>query len=418
MKAWLDPWHDPMDAGFQIIQSLLAVGTGGITGRGFMRGLQKIGFLPEPQTDFIYAVIAEEFGLIGATLVLLTFLVIAWRGYRIATHMPDRFGAFLALGLTAVIVAQALINMSVVLGILPNKGLPLPFVSAGGSSMLISMLSMGILLNVSQHTTNAPLGGSERGCVMREERHAARRDRRRGDRGPSLPRRRGGARDRAAAADGGRDLCGHGARDRGTGRAARGLRARHDSQPGAEGQVPAALVRGLAMLPLSAWDAWRVVARRRPHVVVGVGGYSSGPIVVMAWLRGVPTLLHEQNAQPGLTNRLLARIADAVAVTFDRRRHGSAARPSSAGTRFAPGSCRQRRRQDRARKVLIFGGSQGAHAINVAMVEAASELARAVPPPLDTHQTGRATWMSCGRAIGGPGWQPGWSPSSRTWTRR
>jgi cell division protein FtsW len=163
VKAWLDPWHDPMDAGFQIIQSLLAVGTGGIGGRGFMRGVQKIGFLPEPQTDFIYAVISEEFGLIGATLVLMAFLVIAWRGYRIATQMPDRFGAFLALGLTVVIVTQALLNMSVVLGILPNKGLPLPFVSAGGSSMLISMLSMGILLNVSQHMTSAPVKASSDG---------------------------------------------------------------------------------------------------------------------------------------------------------------------------------------------------------------------------------------------------------------
>jgi cell division protein FtsW len=159
VKAWLNPWSDPMDGGFQIIQSLMAVGTGGITGRGFMRGLQKIGFLPEPQTDFIYAVIAEEFGLIGASLVLLAFLVIAWRGYRIATHMPDRFGAFLALGLTALIVTQALVNMSVVLGILPNKGLPLPFVSAGGSSMLISMLAMGILLNISQHAMGAPPRG-------------------------------------------------------------------------------------------------------------------------------------------------------------------------------------------------------------------------------------------------------------------
>jgi cell division protein FtsW len=153
VRTWLDPWHDPLGDGFQIIQSLIAVGTGGLTGRGFMQGQQKIGFLPEPQTDFIYAVISEEFGLIGATLVLLAFVVIAWRGYHIATRMPDRFGAFLALGLTTLVAAQAIINISVVLGILPNKGLPLPFVSAGGSSMLISMLSMGILLNVSQHTT-------------------------------------------------------------------------------------------------------------------------------------------------------------------------------------------------------------------------------------------------------------------------
>jgi cell division protein FtsW len=157
VKAWLDPWHDPQDAGFQIIQSLLAVGTGGLTGRGFMRGLQKNGFLPEPQTDFIFAVISEEFGLIGALVVLTAFLVIAWRGYLVATRMPDRFGAFLALGLTTLIVAQALINMSVVLGILPNKGLPLPFISAGGSSMLISMLGMGILLNVSQHAMSSPV---------------------------------------------------------------------------------------------------------------------------------------------------------------------------------------------------------------------------------------------------------------------
>lgn len=153
IQSWLDPWKDPLGEGFQIIQSLIAVGTGGVVGRGFMHGQQKMSFLPEPQTDFIYSVISEEFGLIGATIVMLTFCVIAWRGYSIATRTTDRFGAFLALGLTALVAVQALINISVVLGVLPNKGLPLPFVSAGGSSMLISMLAVGILLNVSQHTT-------------------------------------------------------------------------------------------------------------------------------------------------------------------------------------------------------------------------------------------------------------------------
>lgn len=152
IQTWLDPWRDPLGDGFQIIQSLIAVGTGGLMGRGFMRGQQKMSFLPEPQTDFIYSVISEEFGLIGATLVLIAFCVIAWRGYSIAMRTSDRFGAFLALGLTSLIAVQALINVSVVLGVLPNKGLPLPFVSAGGSSMLISMLAVGILLNVSQHT--------------------------------------------------------------------------------------------------------------------------------------------------------------------------------------------------------------------------------------------------------------------------
>jgi cell division protein FtsW len=150
--AWWDPWLDPLGGGFQIIQSFIAVGSGGLLGRGFMQGQQKIGFLPEPQTDFIFAVIAEEFGLVGATLVVALFVVIAWRGYRVATTMPEEYGTFLAFGLTALLVVQGLFNMSVVLGILPNKGLPLPFVSAGGSSMLVSMLAMGMLLNLSQHT--------------------------------------------------------------------------------------------------------------------------------------------------------------------------------------------------------------------------------------------------------------------------
>jgi cell division protein FtsW len=154
IMTFLDPWRDPLGDGFQIIQSLIAVGTGGVTGRGLMGGTQKLFFLPEPHTDFIYAVISEELGLIGALLVLAAFLVIAWRGASIALTVPDRFGAFLALGLTTMIAMQALVNISVVLGLLPTKGLPLPFVSAGGSSLLINLVAMGILLNVSQHASD------------------------------------------------------------------------------------------------------------------------------------------------------------------------------------------------------------------------------------------------------------------------
>jgi cell division protein FtsW len=156
---WIDPWSDPIGGGFQVIQSFIAIGSGGVTGRGFMQGLQKIGFLPESNTDFIYAVIGEEFGLIGTTLVLLAFVVIAWRGYRVATTMPDTYGSFLALGLTTLLAVQALANISVVIGVLPNKGLPLPFVSAGGSSMFVSMLAVGMLLNLSQHTAPRLVGG-------------------------------------------------------------------------------------------------------------------------------------------------------------------------------------------------------------------------------------------------------------------
>lgn len=151
--AFLDPWADPLNSGFQIIQSLIAVGTGGLFGRGLMEGLQKLRFLPEPQTDFIYAVIAEETGLLGSLAVLAALLVIGWRGLRIAANAQDRFGAFLAIGLTTMMAVQGLINISVVLGLLPTKGLPLPFVSSGGSSMLVNMIGLGILLNVSQHAS-------------------------------------------------------------------------------------------------------------------------------------------------------------------------------------------------------------------------------------------------------------------------
>jgi cell division protein FtsW len=149
--AFLNPWENPLGYGFQIIQSLIAVGTGGVWGKGLMNGVQKLFFLPEPHTDFIYAVIAEELGLVGATVVLICFCVITWRGLRVALRAPDSFGAFLALGLTTMVAVQAFVNTSVVLGLMPTKGIPLPFVSAGGSSLLINLLGMGILLNVSQH---------------------------------------------------------------------------------------------------------------------------------------------------------------------------------------------------------------------------------------------------------------------------
>ena len=155
LLAFLDPWADPQGAGYQVIQSQIAVGTGGVLGQGLMAGVQKLFYLPHPHTDFIYAVIAEETGLLGALVVLLCFGVILWRGLDIAASAPDRFGAFLAVGITMMVTFQAFFNISVVLGLLPTKGIPLPFVSAGGSSLLINLLAMGILLNVSQHTSEA-----------------------------------------------------------------------------------------------------------------------------------------------------------------------------------------------------------------------------------------------------------------------
>ncbi|HUK33585.1 MAG TPA: putative lipid II flippase FtsW [Vicinamibacterales bacterium] len=153
--TFLDPWRDPLGAGFQIIQSIYAVGTGGVWGKGLMNGVQKLFYLPEPHTDFIYSVIAEELGLVGATAVVVCFGLITWRGLRVALRAQDTFGAFLALGLTTMIAVQAFFNISVALGLLPTKGIPLPFLSFGGSSLLINLLGMGILLNVSQHSSSA-----------------------------------------------------------------------------------------------------------------------------------------------------------------------------------------------------------------------------------------------------------------------
>jgi cell division protein FtsW len=153
-EAFFDPWQDPLGQGYHIIQSLIAVVSGGVWGRGLMNGVQKLFYLPEAHTDFIYAVIAEEFGIIGTTAVLCCFGVIAWRGLRITLGAPDAFAAFLALGLTTMVVLQAFVNISVVVGLVPPKGIPLPFISSGGSSLLVNFIGMGILLNISQHTSS------------------------------------------------------------------------------------------------------------------------------------------------------------------------------------------------------------------------------------------------------------------------
>ncbi len=148
--SFWDPYADPFGAGFQLIQSWVAMGTGGVAGVGFMEGQQKLFYLPEPHTDFIYAVVGEEWGLIGTVLVLVLFGLFLWRGLRGAVRAPDAFGFYLALGITMMIGVQAFVNMSVVLGMLPTKGIPLPFISYGGSSFLIMLAAVGILMNVSQ----------------------------------------------------------------------------------------------------------------------------------------------------------------------------------------------------------------------------------------------------------------------------
>jgi cell division protein FtsW len=153
LLAFLDPYSDPLGKGFQIIQSTIAVGTGGIDGVGLMEGKQKLFFLPEPHTDFIFAVIGEELGLVGTVAVLALFGVILWRGLRAAAGCSTQFGRLLATGLTVMVVGQALVNISVVLGLVPTKGIPLPLISYGGSSLVMNLFALGILLNISQHSS-------------------------------------------------------------------------------------------------------------------------------------------------------------------------------------------------------------------------------------------------------------------------
>ena len=150
--AFLNPYSDPQGKGFHIIQSLIAVSTGGVTGLGFMEGKQKLFYLPEPHTDFIFAVTAEELGLLGSLVVLLLFGIFLWRGVRTALRTQDTFGRLLAVGITSMVVVQAFINMSVVLGIMPTKGIPLPFVSYGGSSLFVTLVCVGVLLNITKQT--------------------------------------------------------------------------------------------------------------------------------------------------------------------------------------------------------------------------------------------------------------------------
>jgi len=153
--TFLDPWADPQGSGFQVVQSLIAVGSGGPNGLGFAQGKQKMFFLPFAHSDFIFAVIGEELGLVGALAVIAVFALFLWRGIRTALLAPDRFGMLLSLGIVTSIVAQALFNISVVLSLVPTKGIPLPFISYGGSSLVPTLAAVGILLNVSQHASGS-----------------------------------------------------------------------------------------------------------------------------------------------------------------------------------------------------------------------------------------------------------------------
>lgn len=152
ITSFLDPWQDPLGSGFQIIQSLYAIGPGGLFGLGLGESRQKFFYLPEPQTDFIFAILAEELGFIGGSLVLLLFALLLWRGVRVAIGAPDLYGSFLAVGIISMIAIQVMINIGVVTGLMPVTGITLPFLSYGGSSLTLMLAGVGILLNISRYS--------------------------------------------------------------------------------------------------------------------------------------------------------------------------------------------------------------------------------------------------------------------------
>jgi len=152
ITSFLDPWKDPLGTGFQMIQSLYAIGPGGLFGLGLGESRQKFFYLPEPQTDFIFAIIAEELGFIGGSFVLLLFSLLLWRGVRIALGAPDLYGSLLATGIIAMIAIQVMINIGVVTGLMPVTGITLPFLSYGGSSLTLMLMAVGVLLNVSRYS--------------------------------------------------------------------------------------------------------------------------------------------------------------------------------------------------------------------------------------------------------------------------
>lgn len=168
LMAFLDPFAHSDDAGYQVVQSLYAIGSGGIFGEGFAKGQQKLFYLPYPYSDFIFSVVGEELGLVGTLAVVIAFGLLLWRGARAAVKSPDRFGMLLGVGLITGIIVQALFNISVVTSLLPAKGIPLPFISYGGSSVLVTMAAVGILLNISRQGAG-PSGSDREETVHRKK---------------------------------------------------------------------------------------------------------------------------------------------------------------------------------------------------------------------------------------------------------
>ena len=299
--TFLDPWSDPGNAGFQIIQSFLAFGSGNVFGVGLGVGKQKLFYLPEVHTDFIFSVIGEELGLIGVAVVVGLFAALIFRRFRASFRAPDLFGTYFALGITCLLSIQTLLNMGVVMGLLPTKGSTLPFISYGGTSLFMNLLAVGILLNI-----------SSQGIRKRNENI----NRRRRDGGHLFPAL--ALAEAFKERDPRNEILFVGSR--------RGLEGSLVEKEGyalktidlasLKGKRVFEKIRALFVVPRSLIQAAGVLRAFRPDWVVGVGGYASGPVVLAAWALGYKTFLQEQNVFPGLSNRILGRLVDRAFISF------------------------------------------------------------------------------------------------------
>ncbi len=375
----MHPGHDVGNTGYQLYRSLIAIGSGGINGVGLGAGRAKWFFLPNAHTDFIFAIIGEELGFIGCLLVLGLFAGLGLVGLRIARRAPDRFGMLIATGVTAWVVGQAAINLGAVVGVLPVSGVPLPFLSVGGTSLVITMFSIGVVANIARQAGSSPIRGREPRVGPSAARPGVVRGRVRspgvfallaggGTGGHTYP---------AIAVAQELERRGHTVRFVG---GTRGIEGRVvpaagfdiDLLPGrglqrkltfetARQNIGALVAAALAVL-----RALLIVRRHRPSVVVGFGGYASFPCVAAARFLRVPVVVHEQDAAPGLANRWGVRLGARPAVSLpatplaDATLTGNPVRGAFAELERTPLAA------GAPALVAVFGGAQGARTINLA----------------------------------------------------
>ena len=371
VTSYMDPWADPLGKGYQLIQSLFALGSGGIFGLGLGNSRQKFFYIPEPQNDFIFSIIGEELGFIGTIMIVSLFIILIWRGLRIAIMCPDRFGSLLATGITCMIGIQTALNIMVATGLIPTTGVSLPLISSGGSSLLFVMCNIGILLNISKKRKQAEdddmkavlSGGGTGGHIypaIAIAKELQKRDEtiellfvgtKKGLESTILPKE--------------------------------GYNLKTIKVRGFVRKLSTANITALKELLISFAEVNKILNEFKPDVVIGTGGFVCGSVLLLSALKGIPTIIHEQNAFAGMTNRLLSRFVSVVAVNFadagkyfvNARKTIVTGNPIRKDFLFAATDSNKKILgfDNDLPLVLVVGGSRGAKAINECTIKMAIE---------------------------------------------